>query len=267
MNKPTTTTDRNYNNPNWWNDQHTSAWDRAKEALRRDWEQTKSDFSSKGGVDLNQNVADTVKQMAGTEGVPPLTVKTRPDTPEEAAARVAKDLKEQNKAQTKVAEARTEMAVEQVKAEGKVAQERADAQDKIAKEQQKLGEIANDARETLAKDEQKAQEKLAKQNDKIVEVRAKAEEKIADVRKDANENIAKQQEKVAEARRDWSQVEPAVRYGYGARLEYAENANWDDTVENRLRTGWNDLKTGSDWDANRTDVRHGWDSARRTNHS
>jgi hypothetical protein len=212
-------------NPNWWNDTHNSAWDRAREALHRDWEQTKSDFSSKGGVDLNQNVGDTVKQMSGAAGVPPLTVKTRPDTPEETANRIAKDLKERQKALGRVAEARTEMVVEQVKADGKVAQERQDSLDKIAKEQKKLGAIAKDARETTAKDEHKAQEKLAKQNDKINEVRAKADEKIANVRKDASETIAKRQEKVAEARRDWSQVEPAVRYGYGARMEFPDTSD------------------------------------------
>ncbi len=32
--------------PQWWTDQHTSTWDRVKEALRRDWEQTKADLSS-----------------------------------------------------------------------------------------------------------------------------------------------------------------------------------------------------------------------------
>lgn len=178
-------------NPNWWNDKHNSAWDRAREALHRDWEQTKSDFSSKGGVDLNQNVGDTVKQMAGAAEVPPLTVKTRPDTPEEAANRIAKDLQEQHKTLEKVSKARTKMAVEQVKADGKVAQERQDSLDKIAKEQQKLGAIA----------------------------------------KDASETIAKQQEKVAEARRDWSQVESAVRYGYGAQMQFPNTTDWDSSFE------------------------------------
>jgi hypothetical protein len=205
--------------------------------------------------------------MSGAAGVPPLTVKTRPDTPEEAANRIAKDLKAHQKALEKVSEARTEMVVEQVKADGKVAQERQDSLDEIAKEQKKLRAIAKDARETTAKDERKALEKLAKQNDKINEVRAKADEKIADVRKDASVTIAKRQEKVAETRRDWSQVEPAVRYGYGARMEFPDTADWDSSFESRLRDDWNALKSGSTWEQSRSDVRHGWDSARRTNHS
>ena len=57
-------------NPSWWTDQHSSAWQRTKEALRRDWEQTKADVSS-GGHELNQDVGDTVKQAAGKQAIPP----------------------------------------------------------------------------------------------------------------------------------------------------------------------------------------------------
>ena len=57
------------NNPRWWREDHTSAWTRIKEAMRRDWEQTKHDFSKKSGQELHQNVGDTVKQMAGKEPV------------------------------------------------------------------------------------------------------------------------------------------------------------------------------------------------------
>src|SRR5581483_8090792 len=48
--------------PAWWNDGHASAWERVKEAMRRDWEQTKHDLHLKGGHELNQGVKDTVKQ-------------------------------------------------------------------------------------------------------------------------------------------------------------------------------------------------------------
>lgn len=43
---------------------------KAKEALKRDWEQTKHDVTRKG-TDLNQDVGDTVKQATGKEPVPP----------------------------------------------------------------------------------------------------------------------------------------------------------------------------------------------------
>ena len=54
-------------NPRWWREDHTSAWTRVKEALRRDWEQTKHDFNKESGIDRGQGVTDTVKQMAGKQ--------------------------------------------------------------------------------------------------------------------------------------------------------------------------------------------------------
>jgi hypothetical protein len=56
--------------PAWWNENHASAWDRVKEAMRRDWEQTKHDLHIKGGHELNQDVGDTVKQATGKEPIP-----------------------------------------------------------------------------------------------------------------------------------------------------------------------------------------------------
>lgn len=57
--------------PKWWTkDQHENAWERVKEALKRDWEQTKVDLQGYG-KDLNQDVDDTVKQAVGKEVIPP----------------------------------------------------------------------------------------------------------------------------------------------------------------------------------------------------
>jgi hypothetical protein len=58
--------------PPWWNEHHASAWERVKEAMRRDWEQTKHDLHVRGGHELNQGLSDTVKQVAGKEGLPPI---------------------------------------------------------------------------------------------------------------------------------------------------------------------------------------------------
>ncbi len=56
--------------PTWWKEEnHGSAWERVKEAMHRDWEQTKKDLHM-GGHELNQDVKDTVKQMAGKEPIP-----------------------------------------------------------------------------------------------------------------------------------------------------------------------------------------------------
>ena len=41
--------------------------DDAKEALKRDWEQTKSDMPGMEGKDLDQDADDTVKQAIGKE--------------------------------------------------------------------------------------------------------------------------------------------------------------------------------------------------------
>ena len=35
--------------PAWWKEEHAGAWDRVKEAMRRDWEQTRHDLHVKGG--------------------------------------------------------------------------------------------------------------------------------------------------------------------------------------------------------------------------
>lgn len=58
--------------PAWWNETHESAWERVKEAMRRDWEQTKHDLHVAGGHELNQSVGDTVKQASGSEAIPPI---------------------------------------------------------------------------------------------------------------------------------------------------------------------------------------------------
>ena len=45
--------------------------DNAKEALKRDLEQTKADMPGVDGEDLDQDVGDTVKQAMGKEPIPP----------------------------------------------------------------------------------------------------------------------------------------------------------------------------------------------------
>ena len=56
--------------PDWWKEEKIdSSWDRVKEAVMRDWEQTKHDFGA-GGHELRQNAGDTVKQAAGKEPIP-----------------------------------------------------------------------------------------------------------------------------------------------------------------------------------------------------
>lgn len=253
MNKPaidpTTPVNPAVSRPAWWNDAHTSDWDRVKEALRRDWEQTKADFSVGDAVELNQNAADTIKQAVGSDPVPPPMVKTRADTPGQVADQVEKNMKEKLKAEEHIAEARTDMAVERVRTEAKVAEAKQEAEEKIAKAKQE------------------AQEKFAKEQEKIGEMRSKAYEKIADVRAKAGEEISKKQDKVDDARRDWTRAEQAMRYGFGAQRQYTDERVWNDKFEDRLRSEWTELKNGSTWEEVRPYVRQGWDYAVRTPNS
>jgi hypothetical protein len=50
----------------FYTDDDLSTWERVKKAFANDWEQTKADFGSKNARDMDQDVDDTVKQMAGT---------------------------------------------------------------------------------------------------------------------------------------------------------------------------------------------------------
>lgn len=57
--------------PSWWDNSHEGAWERVKEAMKRDWEQTKQDLQLPHGHELNQGVMDTLKQSIGSEPIPP----------------------------------------------------------------------------------------------------------------------------------------------------------------------------------------------------
>src|SRR3954470_5347792 len=65
-------------NPSWWHEKHEGTWERMKAALKRDWEQTKADVSSKRGHELNQGIGDTLKQAAGKEPIPPTEMPNPP---------------------------------------------------------------------------------------------------------------------------------------------------------------------------------------------
>ena len=252
--------------PHWWTDKHSTTWDRVKGALRRDWEQTKADFSSTDNADLNQSIGDTVKQSLGKEPIPPLSVKTHPDDPQDATKRVEKQIKERGKAQERITAAQTDVAVVQVEAQGKIASEQQAAQEKIASEQRKLVQIAADASAATLKSQHDTQEKLAKQEKKIAEVRSDVNQKVVEVQQKASEKIAEVQQKAGEkvaVVRDWNQVEPAIRYGYAARQQYADSPAWDAQLEGKLRHEWTQMKNGNTWEDVQPHVRHGWDAAGR----
>lgn len=45
--------------------------DQAKEAIKRDFEQTKADMPGNAGTDLDQDADNTVRQAADKEQIPP----------------------------------------------------------------------------------------------------------------------------------------------------------------------------------------------------
>jgi hypothetical protein len=63
--------------PKWWTTEHASSWERIRDAMKRDWEQTKNDLGA-GGRDLDQDVDDTVKQAAGKQPIPPVAQANAP---------------------------------------------------------------------------------------------------------------------------------------------------------------------------------------------
>lgn len=57
-------------------------------------------------------------------------------------------------------------------------------------------------------------------------------------------------------------VEPAYRFGYGARSKYGtDESEWNDATESQLKQEWTDLyPTRKDrWQQDRESIRYGWD--------
>jgi hypothetical protein len=56
--------------PTFWTEKQATAWDRIKEALRRDWMQTRYHLGIQGGAELRQTATDTLAQAAGISPLP-----------------------------------------------------------------------------------------------------------------------------------------------------------------------------------------------------
>lgn len=60
----------------------------------------------------------------------------------------------------------------------------------------------------------------------------------------------------------YEEVEPAYRYGFGARSQYEdEYPEWDDELEDRLRGEWEEIAPSRNqtWMQDRAIIRRGWD--------
>jgi hypothetical protein len=59
----------------------------------------------------------------------------------------------------------------------------------------------------------------------------------------------------------YEQVEPAYRFGYGARSYYGKKySKWDSNLENELRRDWSSTypERAKNWDADAEYIRYGW---------
>ena len=56
--------------PHWHDGESMSTWECVKEAIRRDWEQTRYGLGLSGGHQLNQHVGDTLRQAAKSVPIP-----------------------------------------------------------------------------------------------------------------------------------------------------------------------------------------------------
>jgi hypothetical protein len=90
--------------PGWWSTTHDTAWQRTKDALRRDWEQTQNDITG-GGHDLNQDAGDTFRQARGRQNIPAGNVPNIPDANdiERHAKAAEKEAKKEAKKESKEA--------------------------------------------------------------------------------------------------------------------------------------------------------------------
>ncbi len=58
----------------------------------------------------------------------------------------------------------------------------------------------------------------------------------------------------------YEEIEPAYRFGYGARSQYGKKyPEWNDELETQLKRDWTGSYPDRDWDEDADYVREGWD--------
>lgn len=59
---------------------------------------------------------------------------------------------------------------------------------------------------------------------------------------------------------NYDKVEPAYRFGQGARSHYGKkHPKWNDQVESQLKEDWKSTNASASWDEDREAIHHGWD--------
>lgn len=222
------------NTPKWWTEQHSSAWERVKDAFRRDWMQTKSDFSVGDAKNLNQNAADTVVQAVGTAPMPAADSKTRSSPPQDAAKEAAR------------------------------------AHDRMTEVTRRSEDHVAEAQRVIGEQRQKLSAKLTDIQDDTKQAKLEGDRRIMDATQDADQAIGRAQGKIAVATSEresaevsWRQAEREARFGYTVRMQHPNEA-WGDSLDRSLRTEWEAMGDARSWDEARPGVRSGWEYARNT---
>lgn len=208
------------------------AWERVKDAFRRDWMQTKADFSGEGSSSLNQNAGDTVVQALGAADMPAADSKTRASTPKESAHVAAKAFERM-------------LDVTRTSGDG-IAKAEAVIDEQRSVLNAKVGEIQREA----------------------AEAKAIADRKIMEVTRVADHDILRQQAKIAvenakriDAEVSWRQAEREARFGYTVRMQRPNEA-WSDALDKSLRAEWELTGDTRAWEDARPGVRSGWEFGR-----
>lgn len=256
--------------PPWWTPGHGTAWERVSAAFRRDWDQTKADFSVTRGRDLNQTGMDTLKQASGKEALPQDNVKTHRDTPEHAARLHERVTAVQQRDGDKIAVAGAEILHEKEQLREVIMNTREGVTDDKARRERKEGEMIARDRHTAEEVREEEMKAMAHQDKKAAAVAERAGEKIEYARKVSDRKIADEQDIIIKAstERDaalarWLEVEPAARYGFGARSHFPAPHTWTEKVEEKLRVEWIAIAGAVPWDKARTDVKRGWEYANK----
>jgi Skp family chaperone for outer membrane proteins len=200
-------------NPAWWSEKHALAWSHVKDALERDWEQTKADFSG-SGQKLNQTVGDS----------------TDPAVVAKAAEKTRENMEEESEKADKII---------------------SKAREDIAKEHLRLSETVGAVRKDLAAEEAKAKDKLAHAHaaakEKVAEAKDRAAGSIAKACAKIEETLLEWHDAQQELRYGYSvRSQYPANHAWNPKLEEKLQAEWDELDTGRswklarmgIRRGW-----------------------------
>lgn len=202
------------------------SWAKVRDAFRRDWEQTKADFSSQDGQRLNQSAGDTLNQALGWQPLPAPGEKSHPSDAKETQRELERAQQRARKAEAAIVGAKTG-----------IAEEHARLSEKIKAAHHELVELADQAHGKIAIAQDEAVDGIQKERARISAAVAHREEALA----------------------EWDKIEQEARFGYAERARRPEASEWNAALEAELQSKWDVLRTGRSWAESRHGVQRGWD--------